>query len=66
MNDAAKNLDEVTTEARGFEILDHYERLIRLRSVSPDKFLLQTSEAARRALAIYEQQKARHTESESE
>jgi len=62
MNDA-ENL-EVTTEARGFEILDQYERLIRLRSESPDQFLLQTSQAARYALVHYERQKAKSRESE--
>jgi hypothetical protein len=58
MSDAA-NL-EVATEESGdtFEIAS-YERLIILRRESPDDYLLRTSEATRRALFFYEQQKAR-------
>ncbi len=47
-----------TTKAAPFQQLDHYERLIRLRETSPDEFMLQTSEATRRALHYYEKAKA--------
>jgi hypothetical protein len=43
-----------------FEPIEHYERLIKLCETSPDTFMLQTSEATRRALFHYEQQKAKH------
>jgi hypothetical protein len=48
-----------TTKAAPFEPIEHYERLIKLRAESPDKFLLQTSEATRRALHYYEEAKAK-------
>ncbi len=44
----------------GFEPIDHYERLINLREESPDAFMLQTSEATRRALHYYEEAKGKH------
>jgi hypothetical protein len=64
MSDTAQS-DEVATDEGGgtFEIAS-YERLIKLLQDSPDNFMLRTSEATRRALVIYEQQKARHRESE--
>jgi hypothetical protein len=43
-----------------FAPIEHYERLIKLREESPDKFLLQTSEATRRTLHYYEAAKAKH------
>jgi hypothetical protein len=49
----------MTTEKRPtFEPIEHYERLIKLREESPDAFMLQTSEATRRALHYYEEAKA--------
>ena len=56
----------MTTEKQPtFEPIEHYERLIKLREESPDDaFMLQTSEATRRALFFYEQQKAKQRESE--
>jgi hypothetical protein len=53
-----------TTKAAPFQQLDHYERLIKLRETSPDAYMLRTSEATRRALFFYEQQKAKRRESE--
>jgi len=55
-----------TEKSAPFEPIDSYERLIVLRKREPDTFMLRTSEATRRALVIYEQQKARQTERESE
>jgi len=57
----SENLKQAATEKEsdGFQMLDHYERLIKLRSESPDDFLLRTSQATRAALVYYEQQKAR-------
>jgi len=55
----------MTTEKQPtFEPIEHYERLIKLREESPDTFMLRTSEATRRALFFYEQQKAQNRESE--
>ena len=56
--------DEETQSARaeggeGFEPIASYERLIALRDTSPDAFMLQTSEATRRALVYYERAKER-------
>ncbi len=48
-----------TEKSAGFQQLDHYERLIKLREESPDAFMLRTSEATRRALHWYEQAKAK-------
>jgi hypothetical protein len=51
----------MTTKKRPtFEPIDSYERLIKLRAESPDKFLLQTSEATRRTIHYYEAAKAKH------
>ncbi len=47
-------------EAAPFEPIDSYERLILLREESPEAFMLQTSEAARRALHYYEEAKGKH------
>ncbi len=44
----------MSTQRQTFEPIEHYERLIKLREESPDAFLLQTSEATRRALYYYE------------
>ncbi len=52
-----ENLEVVTEESDGFQMLDHYERLIILRKTSPDAYMLRTSEATRRALFHYERQK---------
>jgi hypothetical protein len=46
-------------KAAPFEPIDQYERLIKLRAESPDAFMLQTSEATRRALHYYEEAKAK-------
>ena len=43
-----------------FAPIEHYERLIKLREESPDQFMLQTSEATRRALHYYEEAKGKH------
>jgi len=51
-----------TTKAAPFAPIEHYERLIILRKTSPDAFMLQTSEATRRALFHYERQKAQSRE----
>jgi hypothetical protein len=48
-----------TENKASFQQLDHYERLIKLREESPDAFMLQTSEATRRALHYYEEAKAK-------
>ena len=50
----------MSTERKTFEPIEHYERLIKLRKTSPDAFLLQTSEATRRALHYYEEAKGKH------
>jgi hypothetical protein len=58
MSNTAQNFDEVgRTAAAPFEPIPSYERLIKLREASPDAFMLQTSEATRRALHHYERQK---------
>ena len=49
-----ENLEVTTEESDGFQMLDHYERLIILRETSPDAYMLRTSEATRRALSYYE------------
>ena len=59
-----QNDTEKSVTGHAFELIEHYERLIKLRETSPDAFMLQTSEATRRALFFYEQQKAKHRESE--
>jgi hypothetical protein len=51
----------MTTEKQPtFEPIEHYERLIKLRETSPDAYMLQTSEATRRALHYYEAAKGKH------
>jgi hypothetical protein len=57
MSQTAQNRTPKKREA--FEPIDSYERLIKLREESPDAFLLQTSEATRRALHYYEELKAK-------
>ncbi len=49
-----------TEKSAPFAPIDHYERLIKLRETSPAAFLLQTSEATRRALHYYEEAKGKH------
>jgi hypothetical protein len=51
----SQTLTDLTPKKRaGFEPIDHYERLIKLRETSPDEFMLRTSKATRRALHYYE------------
>ncbi len=58
MSNTAQNFDGVgRKEAIPFEPISSYERLIKLREQSPDAFMLQTSEATRRALQYYEKQR---------
>ena len=52
--------DATDKASGGFEPIASYERLIKLRATSPDAFMLQTSEATRRALDYYEAAKVRH------
>jgi hypothetical protein len=49
----------MSTERQTFEPIEHYERLIKLKSDDSDAFMLRTSEATRRALHYYERQKER-------
>jgi hypothetical protein len=49
--------DLIPKKSAGFEPIDHYERLIKLREESPDAFMLRTSEATRRTLFHYERQR---------
>ncbi len=57
----SQTLTDLTPKKReAFELIDSYERLIKLREESPDTFMLRTSEATRRALFHYETAKGKH------
>jgi hypothetical protein len=54
----SQTLTDLTPKKReAFELIDSYERLIKLREESPDTFMLRTSEATRRTLFHYERQR---------
>ncbi len=57
MSQTAQNRTPKKREA--FEPIEHYERLIKLKSDDSDTFMLRTSEATRRALHYYETAKAK-------